>query len=83
MYADLSKCLSSQTSSVVKPETILKQVVAAKEKELKKAAFKKTPAWDKANKFTDVEQVKKAYKLVGKNANAEGKLKILSKFIKF
>jgi len=68
MYADISSAVSSTTSSVVTPDAILTQVVAAKEKEWKN--FPETRQW-KFEGESSIETIKEAYALKGMSANAE------------
>ncbi len=68
MYAELNSGLSSQTSSVVKPDDLLRHIVAAKEKELEK--YPETQVWIYPGEST-LKVIKQAYSDVGRSANAE------------
>ncbi len=65
-----NSCLSSQTSSAVDPEDLLRHIVAAKEKEL--AEYPQTVDWtiDGIEEIS-VEKVKEAYREKGLNASAQ------------
>ncbi len=71
MYADLSSALSSQTSSVVKPDVLLKQVIAAKEKEIN--VCPESINWVFTGS-SNLAEIKAAYQLVNDKANAEESL---------
>lgn len=68
-YENLKSTLSSQTSSAVDPEDLLRHVVAAKAKELKDHS--ETTDWIiEGVEETSLEEVKNAYRSKGLNASA-------------
>jgi hypothetical protein len=78
LYTQLdNSCLSSQTSSAVDPEDLLRHIVAAKEKELTEHSKNSEDPDDIANWTIDgveeisVEKVKEAYREKGLNASAQ------------
>jgi hypothetical protein len=68
MYAGLNSALSSQTSSIVKPDDLLRHIVAAKEKEFEK--YPETKEWFYEGE-SSLKSVKQAYFDIGKDANAD------------
>ena len=71
MFANITSSLSIETTSVVKPDVLLKQVVAAKEKELLNAEAKETEVFDQQLGTSSLRDIKERYRLVGQEANAE------------
>lgn len=67
---ELKSKLSSQTSSVITPDDLLRRIVAFKEREL--IEYPDTVHWSVGNiQESQLEDVKKAYEAVGLHANAE------------
>ncbi len=71
LYGKLSSKLSSDTSSVTSPDLLIKHVVACKAREL--ADYPETKGWEckACPDENSVEEIAKAYKEVGQEANAE------------
>jgi hypothetical protein len=73
MYLERNPKLSSQTSSIVSPDGLLRHIVAAKEGELLK--FPETAEWAIDGLIeSPLEDIKRAYETKGLNANAEDDL---------
>lgn len=78
MYTKLKSKLSSQTSSVVTPDDLIRHVVAIKEKELQK--YTETATWQVPQVTeTPLDEIKRAYQLVGQTANAEERMSSFKK----
>lgn len=78
MYNYLASGLSSQTTSVVKPDVLLRQVIAAKENELVKHPETKNFQYAGESNLQDIKQ---RYRYVNQHASANDDMVALSKVL--
>ena len=70
MNSKLQSKASSQTSSVVAPDILLRQVVAVKQEELKEHPYTKEFKCKSCENENTVEEIEAAYQRIGRSANA-------------
>jgi hypothetical protein len=75
LFGELSSNASSQVSSIVTPDDLLRCIVAAKEGELN--SYSETRDWKTIEDESSLPAIKNAYTKVGKNANCEEALDII------
>jgi len=70
MYNKLAPTLSSQTSSIIKPDDLVRHIIAYKEQELQD--YPDTSNWKRPNVTeSSLDTLKEQYKMAGLNANIE------------